>query len=223
MGFGTLFIGYFLLLNVTYYAWSDLLAALIIALGLYKLSSVNGYFKYATYASLAAATVGAVEFGREIFLMFSPTSDAALGFLPIIRSATLCAMTLTMLLGIYEVAREVDLPALAARAKRMMIPTAVIYLGNIILDTPQLFKNVEPIAVAAIFAVLLIATLFLLIYNLVTIYTAYSRICMPSELEHKEKKSKLGFVNKFRAYENEKAAEYAEYRREKIKNKAKKK
>lgn len=223
MGFGTLFIGYFLLLNVTYYAYTDIIASLIMALGLYRLSSVNRYFKYTLYISLALAAVGATEFVREIILMFSPTQELMLGFLPILRSAVLCALTVCMLLGIVDVAREVDLPALATRARRMTAPTAIIYVATVILDTPTLFSGVEPIVAAVIFVIVLIATLFLIIYNLITLYSAYMRICMPSELAPKEKQSRFGFVNKFRAYEDKKSAEYAEYKREKIKNKAKKK
>ena len=223
MGFGTLFIGYFLLLNVTYYAYTDIIAALVMALGLFKLSSVNRYFKHSAFISLAFAAVGAAELVCEIILMLSPAAKLSLAFLPQLRSGAICALSIFILLGIYDVAREVDLPILAARAKRMLIPTALIYLGTVILDTPSLFSGVEPIIVAVIFVIVLIATLFLVIYNLITLYSAYMRICMPNELVPKEKQSKFGFVNKFRAYEDKKAAEYAEYKREKSKNKAKKK
>ena len=222
MGFGTLFIGYFLLLNVTYYSYTDLICALIMALGLYKLSTVNRYFKYTLYTALAFAAVGATEFVREIILMFSPTANLSLDFLPILRSAVLCALTVCMLLGIKEVAAEVDLPSLAKRAERMLIPAALIYLPTIILDTPTLFVSVDPLAVAVFFALLLIATLFLHINNLITVYSAYMRICMPSELTQ-NKQSRFEFVNKFRKYEEEKSAQYAKYRQEKLKNKANKK
>lgn len=222
MGFGTLFIGYFLLLNVTYYSYTDLICALIMALGLYKLSTVNRYFKYTLYTALAFAAVGATEFVREVILTFSPAANLSLEFLPILRSGVLCALTVCMLLGIREVATEVDLPTLAARAKRMTIPTALIYLTTIILDTPSLFASAKPIAVAVFFVLVLIATLFLIINNLITIYSAYMRICMPSELTE-NKQSRFEFVNKFRKYEEEKSAEYAKYRQEKLKNKAKKK
>ena len=51
MGFGTLFFGYFLILNVTYYGFTDAIAAAVMLLGFYKLSTVNSYFKYAAYVS----------------------------------------------------------------------------------------------------------------------------------------------------------------------------
>ena len=89
MGFGTLFIGYFLLLNVTYYSFTDLVAALIMAVGLTKLSTVNRYFKYASFAALGFAAVGLVEFISELIRMLSPSLKASLWFMPIIRSAVL--------------------------------------------------------------------------------------------------------------------------------------
>ena len=58
MGFGTLFFGYFLLLNITYYSFTDLIAALIAAMGLYKLSSVNRPFKNGFYASVIFGFIG---------------------------------------------------------------------------------------------------------------------------------------------------------------------
>ena len=45
MGFGTLFIGYFLLLNITMPGVSDIIATLVMLLGLYRLQMVNGKFK----------------------------------------------------------------------------------------------------------------------------------------------------------------------------------
>lgn len=222
MGFGTLFIGYFLLLNVTYYSFTDLVCALVMALGLTKLSGVNSYFRYASFASLGFAAVGLVEFIAEIVRMLIPSLGVSLWFMPIIRSAVLLALTLLILSGIREVAKEVDLPALSYRAKRMMPAAAVIYLAAVILDTPSLFADVQPITVAAIFAIILLSTLFLIIYNLITIYTAYMKICMPEDLVRGEKKSKFGFVNKFREYENERAKEYAEYRKQKNEKRKKK-
>ena len=41
MGFGLLFIGYFFLLNLTYFEYTDLLGALVMFLAFYKLQTVN--------------------------------------------------------------------------------------------------------------------------------------------------------------------------------------
>jgi hypothetical protein len=50
------------------------------------------------------------------------------------------------------------------------------------------------------------------------------KICMPDELTEKEdKKSRLGFVNKFKEHEEEKRREYAEYKLEQLRKKNQKK
>ena len=223
MGFGTLFVGYFLLLNVTNYAYTDLVSALIMAVGLIKLSTVNSHFKNASVTALLFAAIGLIEFVCELLRLIDPATAFTVSFMPIIRSAVICVCTLLILFGIRDVASEVDLPSLATRAKRM-IPTApAVYVATIILDTPILFSGVEPIIAAVLFAIVLVATLFLIIYNLITVYSAYMKICMPSDNVPKEKRSRFGVVNKVRDYEQKKAIEYTEYKLEKIKSKDKKK
>ena len=223
MGFGTLLIGHFLLLNVTYYAFTDLIAALIMALALTKLSGVNSYFRYGSYAALGFAALGLSEFVLEAIRLFAPNSALTLPYLPILRSGVVLALTLLILLGIRDVAKEVDLPKLAARADRMIPTASVIYILTALLDTPSLFSGIEPIYLAAASLITLFATLFLIIYNLITVFCAYSGICMPEDLELKDKPSRFGFVNKFREYEDKKYQEYADYRLEKHKKQGKKK
>ena len=72
MGFGTLFIGYFLLLNIAYYTFTDIISALVMAMGLYKLSSVNRGFGYAFYASIGFALIGAGELFLEMLSLIFP-------------------------------------------------------------------------------------------------------------------------------------------------------
>ena len=223
MGFGTLFIGYFLLLNVTNYALTDLICALVMALGLFKLSSVNKHFKNASFSALAFAAVGLVELVLIMISILAPQLSISLSFIPIIRSAVICMTTVLILLGIRDVAVEVELPTLSARAQGMIPAAAVIYLSTIILDTPMLFTNVEPIVAAAIFTVVLIATLFLVVFNLITIYSAYMKICMPSYEREKNSRSKPGFFDRLKEHEKMRNREYSEYLSQKNKNKDNKK
>ena len=58
MGFGTLFIGYFLLLNITFYEFTDVIAGVIILFGLYKLMGNSRYFKLPCYFSISFAIFG---------------------------------------------------------------------------------------------------------------------------------------------------------------------
>ena len=63
MGFGTLFIGYFLLLNLTYYGFTDLIAAAVLLLGLYRLSRINKHFLAASVVAVLFLIFGFAEFG----------------------------------------------------------------------------------------------------------------------------------------------------------------
>ena len=67
MGFGTLFVGYFFILNFPYCAYTDALAALLMLYGLYKLSGINENFKRATYFTAVFALFGIAELFLELF------------------------------------------------------------------------------------------------------------------------------------------------------------
>ncbi len=222
MGFGTLLIGYFLILNITYYTWTDAIAALIMAMGLYKLSSVNDSFKYAFFASLGFAALGTFEAVGEIIAVFSGEIEIIRNIALPLRAPILAVLTVLMLSGIRAVAREVDLTATAARAKRMIPVTFSLYTLDLILNTPKLWAAVPTVAVAVLAMVVIIATLFLVIYNLVTLYSCHMYICMPGEEMPKEKKSRFEIVNKFREHEAQKQQELIDYRREKSQKKRKK-
>ena len=61
MGFGTLFVGYFLLLNVGYTYYTDALAAAIMLYAFYRLSSINKPFRRAAFAAGAFLVFGLSE------------------------------------------------------------------------------------------------------------------------------------------------------------------
>ena len=74
-------------------------------------------------------------------------------------------------------------------------------------------------------AITLIGVFAVVCINLVTIYSAYMRICMPDDVDNDavDKPSRFGFVNKYREHTAEKQREYAEYKLEKLKKKNSKK
>lgn len=222
MGFGTLFVGYFLLLNVTNYRFTDLIAGLIMVMALYKLMKINDNFKITLYFAAAFSILGVLELTLAAMTLFDAPAPT-LAFISPMRSALLCVMTVFMLFAIRDVAGEVGLKALAVRTGRMVIPTVVIYVVYIILNTPSLFTWAPSVVIAVISVISIFAMMFLIIYNLISIWSCYMNICMPGQKEREEKKSKLGFVNKFREHEAEKVREYAEYKAQKRNSKDKKK
>ena len=218
MGFGILFTGYFLLLNVTLFSVTDLISALVMALGLYKLSSVNKNFGRALLFSYVFAAVGAVELCGELVRMFDPGVNVELfiTLTSIVRYILVAMLTFYILLGIIDLANEVDLPVLKKRGKILIPITFTVYPALAILSVPDVFGNMKVLQIISFSALLLLFVA--VIMTLVTIYSAYMHICMPSDnVDTDEKPSRFGFVNKYREHRAEKDAEYARYKLEKMK------
>ncbi len=183
MGFGTLFFGYFLLLNISYYGFTDLISALIMAMAFYKLSGINKPFRGAFFISLIFAAVGAFELTVQILAMFNPESNFTplLSYADISRYAIIAVLTLFMLLGIENVAYEVGLGELAKTARLAMPFSLTLYLILAILGTQSLDIIIPTTVLPWISVFALIGAFLLTLVNLVSIYKAYMKICMPED------------------------------------------
>ena len=216
MGFGTLFIGSFFLLNISYYGYTDIIAAMVMMMGLYKLSSFNKEFKWALFTSYAFAALSLFELASAVFELF--TSSQALGalssYLACVRYIVIFALTYLTLTAIYKLADEVDDRALAVRARRRSI-FSFFYLILAIFELPMIGSLLGSAGGYVYFA-LVILYLVLTVFFLVSVYRAYMGICMPEDKVPKDPKpSKFGFINRMREHEEKKAREYAEYQKEK--------
>lgn len=225
MGFGTLFIGSFFLLNISYYGYTDIIAAMIMMLGLYKLSYLNGELKGALYTCFGFAALSLSELIAAAMGLFGASAalDPIMPYVSSLRYVLIFAMSYLILTGIFKLAVEVDDRILAERAKRMSI-FSFLYLILALFELPLIAGLLGNIAGYVFFALILLH-LILTVFLLTTEYKAYAGICMPEDNVPKpERQSKFGFVNRFREHEEKKVREYAEYRRAKReKKKAKKK
>lgn len=228
MGFGTLLGGYFLLLNFTvYYRFTDVLAALMMFYALYKLSGINQMFKSAAGVSALFSVFGFGELilaALDLFEMITIT-ESLTSILAMVRCLIVGVMTVLMLLGMKSVSDEVGLKALMIKCNYLSYVTVIVYSFYIFLETASLSAIFSAQALTYIGASCIIATLALIIMNLTAIFGCYSKICMPKDNKltgYEEKKSRFGFINKFRAHEEERRREYAEYKMEKYKKKANK-
>ena len=117
MGFGTLFFGYFLILNIAYYGFTDIISALIMLLALSKLAPLYRPFRLAVYADAVFS----------VFALFELVSQGAdflgIGFigglrpyLAVARYAIISIVTALILLGIREAAEEVGAKRQIGRA-----------------------------------------------------------------------------------------------------------
>ena len=225
MGFGTLFIGYFLVLNIFNYAYTDLIAALIMMFASYKLSAVSVDFKKAFYSLTPFAVICTYEIFAELLGIFTNAlaNPILTGTIGIARWLILGCASYLFLTGIKGLAKEVDLPRLYDKAKSSRVSLIFAYSVAIILEIPYLDRIMPTKAIAVIALLSLIFTFAATLYALTAIYSAYMRICMPEDLVREERKSKLGAVNKFRENEKKRGEEYASYKIEKFKNQNKKK
>ncbi len=226
MGFGILFIGYFLNLNFAYYQFTDAIAAIIMLYALYKLSYLNRGMKLAVRLAALMAVLGIFELTVTALEMFYIIEyNTLLHFISAVsRNLIIGSMTAAMLLGMRDVAREVGLGALGERCRRLFSMTVVLYPILALLECGELgsFIDLRILVYASVIAIFL--TLILTVLILAAIYGCYMRICMPGDEAHEtpEKKSRFGIVNAMREHQKMRAAEYAEYRFEKMKKRAEK-
>ncbi len=227
MGFGTLFIGYFLILNITYFGYTDLISGLIMTLAFYKLWNINREFRMALGFAAALSAVGLAELVEATLSTFIPTlsSEIFLSYVAPLRHLIIGILTAFMLLGIKSVAEEVGVPDLAKRARILLPFCYAVFAAETVFEFPILAELIPTAALTVIATLLLLSEFILVILNLVTLYTAYMKICMPEDVDNdpKEKQSRFGFVNKFREHEEEKRKEYVDYKLEKLQNKMNKK
>ena len=219
MGFGTLFIGYFFLVNISYYAYTDIIAAMVMLLGLYKLSEFNKSFKYGSFAAIGFAVVSLAEISISFINILGSFdwTEAVSPYISSVRYTVIFMLSYFILKGIGAISEEVDARALAATAKASF-PLSVIYLVYAAFELPfisAIFGSV----VAYIFFALLIAVFAFTISNLVTIYKAYMQICMPEDQKRTTKASKFEFMNKFYDSMEKKSQQYAEYKLKKRQDK----
>ena len=218
MGFGTLFVGYFFLTNISYYGYTDVISAMIMTIALYKLSSVNKDFYHGFISSSVFALFSLGELTLCALELFLPSISAgAVGqYISAARQVLIFITTYFILTGIAAVAKEVGDATLCERARRMKIISTSILLVAI-FELPFVASVLEG---AAGYVMLFLVLLYLVTVALVliTIYRAYMGICMPEDnLPKEEKPSKLAFVNRFREHERQKNLEWAEYKLEKAK------
>ena len=231
MGFGTLFIGYFLLLNITYYTFTDVIAGMIMLLGLYKLGTVSKHFRVPAWCAVAFSVFGFAELAISIVDMLFTTllnNNLLVSGLAIGRSIIIAVLTLNMLQAMYAIAVELDVGKVPLKCRTMAIWTMLLYGAEILFETPFISNLIPDGASAVVYLVIIIGMIVVVISNLTIIYSCYMQICMPEDLVEKpQRPSRFAFVNEYRRRKAEReAAEQAEMlrkREEKLRKKKKKK
>ncbi len=226
MGFGTLFIGYFLLLNVTNFGITDVIASSVMLLGFYKLSGVNKEFRYAYFTDFAFVGISVFELILTVMDMFFGVSqELLLGYLSAVRFVIVGAVSLLMLLGIKAVAKEVELGELSGGCIGRIVVTSIVFSACLFSEMRVFTALFEEKVLLYIFVGAIIGQLIAIGANLVTIYSSYMKICMPEDnlsVPKEAKPSRFEFINSYRERKAERAREEEKYRMEILKKRQEK-
>lgn len=229
MGFGLLFLGYFMtfLMSVNQIGFLFRLAGYVLMLyACMLLRKYNRYFTLPMYLSISlivisagSTVVGIWNILYEAMLVASKPSIAYEEAFTNISAVLVFVFHLFLLGAIRKIAIETDMRKIADNAVRNFIFICVYYLMYIVSILPFFFTG-EYIKYFSLPITLLYFAWIIL--NLVLIFSCYSGICDENDVEMRAKPSRFAFVNKFRRKMEEReeravdeAREYAKQRREK--------
>ena len=213
MGFGLLFVGYLFLLPVTLSFYYTLpVAAVFLAWGCFRLRRVNLPFGWATYP---AALIG-------VFGLLAGLADnvgAMNVTLPYFATAAyvcLLAWHCLALTGLAWVAEETGLKKLRFAAVRNRLFACIYLLPAAFLAAVEQLPVGEKALnwLVAFRDAFLLVGLIVLILILVSLFTAYMRICMPEDLQMPRKPSRFASVNRRREEADRREAEAREKARQ---------
>lgn len=199
MGFGYLFIGYLLLTNPVYSAFTAIFGALLICYAMHKLGRFNLPLSHARILVYPMLAVEGTRFVTEILrfasLIDTPLFDRLSGiFVP--ASTVLCLLFHERLLsGLEELAIETELPKIRYRAKRGRLFSLLTYFLMLLIALPienELYKTFT----ASAFLPVLLALVVTITLNAILIWSCYMWICMPEDLEMKRKKTGIGWLDR---------------------------
>ena len=212
------------MLNITYYTFTDIIAAMVMLLGLYKLAGVSRHFVRPMYAAIGFSVFALGELVFGVIDIFSTMDTTAVACVAMARSLALGVFTVFMLMGMRDICKQLDVERIPLKCRTMIVWTSVLYTANILLQTPVLTSFLPPEVSAALYIAVFAGMVIVVAVNLSIIYGCYMRICMPKDLEPKpEKPSRFAFVNEYRRRNEEKQIAEAEALRRKFEEKMQRK
>ncbi len=220
MGFGILFIGYIFLLNLSFYTYTDILAAALMLYALERLRRWNKGLKAAFFAAIPFFLIGAYEFFAALLGSFSISVSPLLACaMASARMLSLGLLHLFLLIGLKELTAEVGLSKMETRAMMLMPIALLVFIAEALFEIPAIFSGVNEKNLLSMQFILLLIVLIFTISMLTFIYKCYARICLPSDVDMKQKPSRFRFINEYRARKAEKEKAELERRIEQMKQK----
>ncbi len=237
MGFGLLFIGYFVASLMSINVVGSFIAMIgygIICISASKLSKYNVSFvslqigaAVMTLLWLLMSVSNVTEFlANELIIsrdIFSPTFDEIMGH---VETVAFFAFNAAMLYSVRSIAIETEDGKIALNATRNFIFMCINLLVYVICFVVSAFSQSQYLGILNLSAI--IVRFVCVILNLVLIFSCYMRICDENDVDMKRKPSRFAFINKLRERSDEQQrrvadrhAEYMRERAEKRKNKKK--
>ena len=202
MGFGTLFAFYivsFILSFNPYGSFFRLIGYLGMLMGLWELQQYQKSFLYAVYTTPAMAVVAAyqvcVSLDTSLGIPVSFVSDKLTQIMDYAGAVTILLFHAALFYAIWNIAREIGLPAIMQSSLRDAILMGLYYTMYLIAALP--FGWVEVYRQYAA----VIVVLFPLVWGFVNtalIWSCYKNICKEGDEEVPIRISRFAFVNKIR-------------------------
>lgn len=227
MGFGWLFIGYFIATLMSINIAGSFIRIVGYGIVFFAASKLNKYNRTFTYLQIATVIMLGVSLllaasdicgflYDEMFIsvnIFTASFERVMG---IVEMCVSLVFNGALLYSIRAIAIETEVDKIAVNSIRNFIFICLYFVLNIISYLP--FSFVKEYASVFSLPVLLLYFVWIVL-NLILIYSCYARICDENDAEMVRKPSRFAFINKMRAEMDEKekrASERAEeYRREK--------
>jgi hypothetical protein len=217
MGFGLLFIGYFMAAFMSMSPLGGYLIRLIgyamILVSALKLKRYNKDFRYLCLgASFMIAISGIIALSGILGDITAITlfSDSVKNVIGHIERAGYVLFTLSMCYPIRSIAKETEVEKIAVASVRNLIFTVIYLLLYLVAYIPLPFVNDYKAYFGTPVFIIYIVIIFM---NLFMLFSCYAKICDESDVEMAQKPSRFAFVNRFRE-ENERRRAEADARAE---------
>ena len=231
MGFGVLFIGYFITYAMsinTFGVFFRLLGYLIMTYAGVKLASYNKNFRYPVYVSSALVLLSGLEAASFVIgylydnmvlatNIFGGAFDTVIGY---VDEIIVFVFHITLLIAIRAMARETEISKIEYASVRNIFLIALYCVLRIVAYLPLPIKEAYNKNMGV---PLFMFYLVLIILDAVIIFSCYYGICDENDTDMKRKPSRFEFVNKYREERDAKQAkaeaEMEKYRRELLERK----
>ncbi len=221
MGFGLLFIGYFIAFFMSFnnYRFAfEIVGYAIMVSATGKLSEYKHSLSTSGVALLLMALCSTYEGFRtlnETMSLEFPIFGGGISFaVSILKSASILLFHFLLLTSLRDIAKDAEEHGIAKRSYLALVLAAI----SCVLDLSVLITgNLLGTDLGVVRILTLIATLVRILYPfalLAFVYSCYARICAPEDVDMPQRPSRFAFVNRWREKREQKAEETRRWREE---------